>query len=351
MMRQRKQSQWGTYRGWTPGGRPGHTVDSEGLGGESFHRQICQMQVQRPRGMSKGSFLASRGWGEIKPEEHERKAPVWTEPAHWWLGRQSVKCPTGAGSGVASERQTPRGGSRLTFFRKSSAEDKTTWQSDRLAPPAPRVDCGVMGQASGRTSNSHPAPGPGSKGQMPHPTTPYFLSPRGQRARGAVRPAPPTAARHLLETQAPPPKPLTPPVEGGGRQVTGEKEGAGCLGGCRNLDWTGLATNRERGTSQPTLGRISLPKAKVKGLDDLSTCPPCLSQSSGASRMALSCSFPYPTSSQTQQRMDSSIPNSSPHPAKHYSTLKMAWSSHSVHILPGSLNDPGNPHSTLCCAK
>lgn len=29
----------------------------------------------------------------------------------------------------------------------------------------------------------------------------------------------------------------------------------------------------------------------------------------------------------------------------------MAWSLHSVHALPSSLNDPGNPRSTLCRAK
>lgn len=63
----------------------------------------------------------------------------------------------------------------------------------------------------------------------------------------------------------------------------------------------------------------------------------------------------YPALSHLQSlarlSQDSLIPNSSPHPPEHCSTPKMAWSSNSVHALPSSLNDPGNPHSTLCCAK
>lgn len=56
------------------------------------------------------------------------------------------------------------------------------------------------------------------------------------------------------------------------------------------------------------------------------------------------------------RKTDSLIPNSAPEPPKHCSTLKTAWSSpypvpYPVPTLPSSLNDPGNPHSTLCCAK
>lgn len=97
--------------------------------------------------------------------------------------------------------------------------------------------------------------------------------PREQRTRVVIKPAPPPAAKSQdisRQTQTPPPKLLF--QQKGEGQEKGSEQGAQEATGI----WTGLATGRERGTNKPTLGRISLPNTRIKGLEALSTCPSCL---------------------------------------------------------------------------
>lgn len=97
-----------------------------------------------------------------------------------------------------------------------------------------------MRQALGQTSNIHPGRA-GSKGQMPHPTTPYFLPPKRAKGQRGNKASPPPAARpqdvsrkhrlHLLSHSS------NRKAKCG--QVRGMKEGAGCLGAIGI--WAGLA--------------------------------------------------------------------------------------------------------------
>lgn len=99
---------------------------------------------------------------------------------------------------------------------------------------------------------------------MTCPTTPSFPPPREQRARVVITPASPPAAslrtslgKHRLHVLS----------HSNRKGEKAEEEGAGFSGGHRNLDWTGLATGRERGTNKPTLRSISLPNKGIKGLE------------------------------------------------------------------------------------
>lgn len=90
-------------------------------------------------------------------------------------------------------------------------------------------------------------------GQIP------LLTSHPQRAKGRrsnkASPSPSHQASGLSrETQSLSSKPLFQCKDGECRG-RGEEERAGCLGGPSNLDWIGLATGRERGIGQPTLGR------------------------------------------------------------------------------------------------
>lgn len=139
---------------------------------------------------------------------------------------------------------------------------QSTWQTDRLAPLAPKVEVAgrVMCQTLSQINNVHPhtagclqAPVPRSKGQMTCPTTPFFSSPREQRARVVIKPTPPPAVsprippgRHRLHL-------LSHSSSRKGERA--EEEGTRCSEGHRNLDCTSLATGRERGTNKPTWGK------------------------------------------------------------------------------------------------
>lgn len=93
------------------------------------------------------------------------------------------------------------------------------------------------------------APAPRTKEQVPCLTTPFFPPPREQRARVAIKPAPPpvvTRSQDLREVQTPPPKPLRRTREERWGKRRGEEEVQAARPPAAGIYWPGLATGRKR---------------------------------------------------------------------------------------------------------